>query len=182
MDELLRSTLVKVALPVVAIVVVLGITKWRGISWREDLGFRKPTLTAVLGWVGFWILWILASEVLIRTFGLAQAKPWPDYPPMILALRIAAIGVLGPFAEEIVMRGGVLSRLRRTRLGPLGAVVVVAVAWAALHYQYGPATLALVAADGVVFGLARQYGGSLWLPVAMHTIGNLASIYQSISG
>jgi membrane protease YdiL (CAAX protease family) len=181
MNELLQSTLVKVLAPVVAIVVVLVVTKWRGVSWREDLGLRRPTVTAVAGWLGFWILLIVAEEVLIRVFGLEQPEPWPDYPPLILALRIAAIGALGPFAEEIVMRGAFLHRLRKTRLGPLVAIVVVAVVWAALHFQYGPWLLALIAADGIVFGLARVYGGSLWLPIAMHTIGNLVSIYQSLT-
>ncbi len=134
MDALLQSTLVKVALPVVAIVVVLVVTKLRGISWREDLGLRRPTAAAMAGWLGFWIVLIVVEEGLIRFFGLEQPEPWPDYPPLIVALRVAAIGILGPFAEEIVMRGAFLHRLRKTRLGPFAAIVVVAVVWAALHF------------------------------------------------
>ena len=180
MDELLQSTLLKVAAPVFAIVVVLGISRLRGISWRDDLGLQKPKLGTALGWLGLWIVWMAASEVVIRFFGIEQPRAWPEYPPLIVALRIAAIGVLGPFAEEIVMRGGLLHRLQKTRVGVLGAIVIVAVIWAALHYRYEPGLVALIAADGILLGLARVYGGSLWLPIAMHTLANLISIYQSL--
>jgi membrane protease YdiL (CAAX protease family) len=182
MNELLQSTLLKIAAPVFAIVVVLGISRLRGISWRDDLGLRKPKLSTALGWLGLWIVWMAAGEVVIRFFGMEQPEAWPEYPPLIVALRIAAIGILGPIAEEIVMRGALLHRLRKTRVGALGAIMIVAVVWAALHYRYEPGLVALIAADGIVLGLARVYGRSLWLPILMHVLANLLSIYQSLSG
>jgi membrane protease YdiL (CAAX protease family) len=50
-----------------------------------------------------------------------------------------------------------------------------------MHYAYGPGTLALIAVDGVVLGLARHRSGSLWVPAAMHALGNLISIGQSLT-
>ena len=181
MDPVWRSTLIKVAAPAVGAVVLLAVTRWRGISWSDDLGLRRPEPKRLAAWLGLWLLWVGVGELLIRAFGLAQAQPWPPYPAIIIALRVLAIGVLGPVAEELVMRGALLGRLRRTALGPGGAIAVTAVAWAAMHVSYDLATLALVAADGVVLGLARQWGGSLWIPVAMHGLGNLISIAQSLS-
>ena len=135
----------------------------------------------VIVWVGLWIAWILASELLIRAFGLAQARAWPHYPPILLTVRILMIGIAGPLAEELVMRGMIWHRLQRTAVGPLGAIVIVAVLWAAMHYRYGLGTLPLIAADGVLLGLARYRGGSLWLPIAMHVLANLISIGQSLA-
>ena len=53
------------------------------------------------------------------------------------------------------MRGIVVFQLRR-RLGHAhAAVVIVALLWAAMHYAYGPGTVALIVADGTLFGYAR---------------------------
>ena len=181
MDPILQSTLIKTAMPSLAIIVILTVTKRRGISWGEDLGLRAPTFQSTIGWLVTWIAWIVASEIIIRTFALDQATVWPDYPLMIVVLRVVAIGLLGPFAEELVMRGMLLHVLRRTRIGAIGSIGQIAVLWAGLHYSYGAGTLALVAIDGVMFGLARYQSGSLYLPMAMHALGNSVSIYQSLS-
>jgi membrane protease YdiL (CAAX protease family) len=180
MDGLLYATLTKVAAPALAIAVALTVTRLRRISWRDELGLRAPAARSLLLWLLAWIAWLVVSEVLIRRLGLDQAKPWPAYPPLIVALRILAIGLLGPLAEELVMRGVLLSRLRGTRLGPLGAIAVVAVLWAVMHVQYGAATLAMIFVDGLILGLARERGGSLWIPIAMHVLANLVSIAQSL--
>jgi len=182
MDNLFLSTLMKVLLPSVAVVAVLLGARRRGIAWDEGLGLCKPGAKALLGWLAFWIAWIAVGEVVINTFGLDQAKPWPDYPLQIIVLRILAIGVAGPMAEEFVTRGLFQHLLAKTRLGPYGAIALLAVLWAAAHLQYGAGTVAMIALDGVVLGLARVRGGSLWIPVAMHVAGNCISIAQSLSG
>jgi membrane protease YdiL (CAAX protease family) len=182
MDPLLRATLFKTALPAAAILVVLAVAAKRGISRSDDLGFRRPRPAVLAAWLAIWLVWIAASELLIRQFGLEQATPWPAYPVHIVVVRILAIGILGPCAEEIVMRGIVLFQIRR-RLGNVhAAIVIVALLWAAMHSAYGPGTVALIIADGTLFGYARHRGESLWIPIAMHTVGNLISIGQSLTG
>jgi membrane protease YdiL (CAAX protease family) len=178
-DPLLLSTLVKLAGPVVGIAALLAIVRWKGLSWRDDLGLATPRIAIGMSWLVVWIAWMAASEYVINTFHLDQAKPWPAYPPLIVALRVLAIGLAGPAAEELVMRGGLLGRLRRTRLGPVGAVVLVAAAWAAFHVSYEPSTIALIFLDGLVLGAARITSASVWVPLVMHAMGNLISIWQS---
>jgi hypothetical protein len=39
-----------------------------------------------------------------------------------------------------------------------------------MHYDYGPGTLALVAADGVILGLARYNSGIMGLVGAIRTL------------
>ena len=180
MDPLLRTTVLKLATPAAGVAVLLAVTRLRGVSWCDDVGFRRPAASRALGWLGLWVAWMLASEALIRAFGLDQAAVWPDYAPPILVMRILAIGVLGPILEEMVMRGLLFHFLRRTAVGALGAIVIISLVWTAIHYRYGPGTLALVFADGLLFGLARHQGHSLWLPIGMHMLGNLISIVQSL--
>lgn len=111
MDRELVSTLLKVALPLVAIIAVLASSRARGISPTEDLRLVWPKPSTTLVWIVAWIAWVAIGEVATRAFGLAQAQPWIGYSPLVVVLRVAALGVLGPAAEEIVMRGLVFFRL-----------------------------------------------------------------------
>ena len=176
----LGSTLFKLAIPAAAILIVLLVTRLRGISWGDDLGLRRPKAATLGAWLVAWLGWIVVGEALIRTYGLDQAQPWPDYPPLIIVLRILAIGMDGPLAEEIVMRGIVWHRLHRILGNPHAAIGIVAILWAAMHYRYGPGTILLIVADGVLLGYARYRGGSLWIPILMHMLANLTSIGQSL--
>lgn len=181
MGSLFWSTCLKIAFPGIAIGMILLASKRRGFSWADDLGLKLPPSLTMLLWLGGWVGWIALSEVLIRLVGLEQAKAWPAYPPLIIGMRILAIGIAGPIAEEIVMRGFVLHLLRRTAVGTPGAVAIVAIGWAALHYTYDPGTIALIAVDGAILGIARVSSGSLVIPMVLHAVGNLFSIYQSLT-
>jgi hypothetical protein len=182
MDPVLRSTLLKLLLPAIGLIAVLAGTRRRGMSWRDDLRLVWPSPRVVLLWMAIWIAWVAASELAIPVFGLDQPSRWPPYPILVIVLRIAAIGLLGPALEEILMRGVVFHLLSRTRLGPWGAIAIAAMAWAAMHAQYGWKTLVLIALDGLVLGIARHRSRSTFVPVAMHMLGNLYSITQSLHG
>jgi len=182
MNPLLSATLLKLAIPLATIAAVLVLVRRRGLDWRGELGLVAPRPAPAALWLTAWIGWLALSEWAIVAWGLEQARPWPDYPPLIVALRVAAIGLAGPAAEELVFRGVAIGRLRRTRLGTRGAVVLAAVGWAAVHVQYGPATMLQIAADGLLLGAARVTTGSVYVPIAMHALGNLFSIWQSTHG
>jgi len=183
MDPGLRDTLLlKLGPPLIAIAVVLAVARRRGISSRGDLGLAAPRPTALATWLVLWAAWVAVGEGLTGPLGLELPQPWPDYAPAVFWLRVLAIGVLGPVAEELVMRGLALDRLRRTRLRVTGAVVVCAAAWALFHVKYGGPTIAMIFADGLLLGAARVRSGSLLVPCVMHASGNLFSIWQSTHG
>ena len=181
MDRELTSTLLKLALPTFAIVAVLVASRARGLSLRDDLRLVWPKPTTTLLWIAIWVAWVALGELATRLFDLAQARPWTGYSPLVVILRIAALGVLGPAAEEILMRGLIFFRLSRTRLGPPGAIILGAAGWALMHYQYDAKSMALIFLDGLVLGLARHRAQSTYVPIAMHSLGNLFSIWQSLS-
>ena len=179
-NAVLLSTLSKLALPLLIITIVLVVTRVRGLSWSDDLGLNCPRPAVWAAWLAAWIVWMALGEVAISAFGMESPAPWADFPPLIVVLRIAAIGLAGPVSEELVMRGVLFDRVRRTRLGPIGAIVILSAAWAVMHYRYEPMTIGLIFADGLVLGAARHQSRSVWLPIVMHSIGNLFSIYQSL--
>lgn len=181
MADPLLSTLSKAALPAIGIAAMLFAARRRKVSFSTDLGFARPRPLATLVFFVLWVALIAAEEWLSASVDGARPKPWADHSALIVSLRILAIGVLGPFAEELAFRGFALSWLRRTRLGVWGAIVVCAAAWSALHVQYAPLMLMLIFVDGLVLGAARHLCGSLWVPIVMHIAGNLFSISQSLA-
>ena len=145
-------------------------------AFSDDLGFANPVISATALFLVLWLALIAVEEVLQQS----APKAWKDYPSGIIALRILAIGFLGPIAEELVFRGLLMSVLRRTRIGVYGAVFVTAALWSMVHIQYDLAILALIFVDGIVLGLARHFTRSVYVPIVMHIAGNLFSISQSL--
>lgn len=178
MDHL-AATLFKVLAPAAGIVILLGVSRRKGISWTRDLGLGAPRPGVALAWLILWVGVIVVEERLIDQLGMAQAKPWPAYPPLIVGLRVLALGVLGPTVEELLFRGLLLHLLGRTRLGSWGAVGVCAAGWSAMHLA-DPATSALMFFDGLLFGAARITSRSTWVPIGLHIVGNLFSVSQSL--
>ena len=178
MNDYLLPTLAKVLIPAVGIGLMALVVAKKKLSFSEDIGFRLP---AAAGAVGFFVLWLvlIAAE---ESLAPSVPKPWREYPMGIVVLRILAIGILGPIAEEFAFRGILMSALRRTAIGAYGAILVTAALWAAIHTQYELPVLALLFLDGIVLGLARHVTRSIYVPIAMHITGNLFSIWQSLQG
>lgn len=176
----LQSTLLKLALPAGIVALVLVVAKKRGIRWGEDLRLTWPQPSHLILWMALWVGWVALGELAIRVFDMPQPAPWKAYGPLVLVLRVVAIGVLGPASEELLMRGLLFFRLSRTRLGPTGAIVICAAAWAAMHFGYDWKTITMILLDGIVLGIGRQHTCSVTTPILLHASGNLFSIWQSL--
>lgn len=179
---MLSTNLLKLLLPLVAIAVMLLVARKRGVSRQTDLGLIWPRPIWAVIWLGAWIILIAVEELISPWIGMPAAKPWAAFPWYLMVVRIAAIGIVGPIAEELAFRGMLLQALRKTRLQTWLAVAIVAAVWSTIHLQYEPLILAMIFIDGLVLGAARVQTRSLWVPIAMHIVGNLFSIYQSVSG
>jgi len=180
MSNLLVETLSKALLPGIAIVAVLLVAKRRKLSLRDDIGLRAPRLWFAVVFLLAWLGLIALEEYVTSGMSGTEIKVWPSYPPLILVLRILAIGFLGPVVEELVFRGLLMRVLSNTRVGMAGAILITAALWSAIHVQYAPILLAIIFVDGITLGLARHFAKSLYVPIAMHVLGNLLSIYQSL--
>jgi membrane protease YdiL (CAAX protease family) len=181
MPSLLLTTLAKAALPAAAIAGMLFAAKRKKLSLADDLGFKPPAMgIAALCLLG-WICLITVEEYFTGSIADVQAKRWPDYSAAITALRILAIGIIGPIAEELAFRGLLMAWLRRIRVGAVWAILIAAALWSIIHLQYAPVVLLIIFIDGIALGVARHVSGSLYVPIVMHISGNLFSIYQSLA-
>lgn len=180
MSDLVVATLSKALLPGIAIAIMLLVAKRRKLSLSDDLGLRAPDLKIAVVFLLVWLCLIALEEFITAGMPGTEIKAWPSYPPLILVLRILAIGFLGPIAEELAFRGFLMRLLSRTPVGVAGAILVTAAVWSIIHLQYAPVLLAIIFVDGMVLGAARHFTKSLYVPIAMHVTGNLFSIYQSL--
>ena len=162
---------------IVAVVVV--VVTLRELSWTTDVGLTLPNLDLSLAWLGVWPVWMALSERLFERLGVPQPERWSgDEGRRLLALRFVGMVLLAPFAEELMFRGLLYSRFDASPIGLVGAVLVPALAFAALHFQYGWRECLWIFLDGALLGLARWHSDALVYPMLMHAAGNAHAYYQ----
>lgn len=167
----------KVLIPLVAIAMVFLVARFRGLSLHEDLGLRGSSLTATFFWVGLAAVWMLASNALVNWRGPWDFTPWRETPMLANTLRVLAVGILGPIAEELIFRGLLYGRLAGTRLGAVGSIVVLALAWALIHTSYSATVIAVIFVEGLLLGAARWRTGSVLAPILMHIVWNFYAVW-----
>ena len=168
-----RGTLLQILLPLVALGVVVLVLRARGFSPRRELALYAPAARPLRWWVGAFIALAVVEEVAGRALGVPPVVPWGSrYEPLERVVRAGGMIAVAPVVEELLFRGLMFTRLSTTRLRPVGAVIVIAVLFAALHVQYGWLDLAFVLVDGLFFGAARAATGTVVVPLVCHMLGN----------
>jgi len=173
----LERTLVKVAVPLLVTAMVLVVARRRWLSWREELGLAWPGAKQAGLWLAIYVVWMLGSNAIWGWRGPWDFATWAQTPLGVAMLRVLAVGVLGPIAEELVFRGGLYARLIGTRVGVTGAVVLLAAGWAVVHTSYSGGVVALIFVDGLLLGAARYYSRSVVAPILMHVAWNLYAVW-----
>jgi uncharacterized protein len=178
-----RTTLLHLVGSITIISIVFAVLRVRRISARDFLGLRRPPPRSLAVWVGLFVLLMTTEELMTRSLGVPEPERWNGrYSGGVLAVRLIAMILLAPFAEELVFRGVLFGRIRQTRLGTAGAILVPAVVFALLHVQYSALEMSFIALDGLFFGLARYQSGSLMVPILLHALGNAYAAYQRVLG
>ncbi len=90
-----------------------------------------------------------------------------------------AICVVAPVYEELVFRGFTLAGLQKSRMGPIGAVVLVSLLWSSLHVQYELYFMAQVFLLGLVIGAVRIKSGSVLPSIGVHMLINTIAMTET---
>jgi membrane protease YdiL (CAAX protease family) len=181
--EALKTLGIPLGLVTVGMVGARIATRRGGLSLRDDIGVAWPRPMIALVWLALWAGWIAFTELVLNPLiGASPVPRWSDHPPPALPARVLGIVLLAPIGEELVFRGLLYARLRRTRLGVPGAILLPGVLFAVLHVQYTAPDIALIALDGILLGLARYGSRSLLVPLVMHASGNIFAVVQRFMG
>lgn len=154
----------------------------KNISVKNYIGFKEPLKRE-------WVQWLLIlAAFLFLSDGVSLLLHEPIVPPfMVDAYKTAsslpalffAIVVVAPIFEEIFFRGFLFQGIRYSRLGPIGAIGITSLLWAAIHLQYGIYGIATVFALGLLFGLARLKTDSIHLLMVMHSFVGLVATMET---
>lgn len=164
----------------VATLVVFLWSRWAELSPRWLRTRQWMTLSwAVVAALGVIIpaLWLQEQmpelpNLIEEQFGMILTTPW----------GYVAVGLLAPFAEEVVFRGAVLRQLLTTRLTPLAAVSVSALLFALAHLN--PAQMPHAFLVGLLLGWMYWRTGSILPGMAYHWANNsvaylIAAVYPN---
>jgi membrane protease YdiL (CAAX protease family) len=174
----LKQTLLLFASTLLGPVIFLIFCRVKKLSPRRDLDLVWPAPRVVAGWVLAFALLVALEELLWSLVGSEAPTPMRG-PFLLVALRFLAMVLLAPLSEELLFRGMFFYQVSR-RLGPMRALVLAGALFALLHLQYGPLGMGVIFVDGLFFGLARYRARSLWLPILLHSLGNLYAAIERL--
>lgn len=170
----------------------IALTLGRGRSMAE-LGFRRPHRWAT---VPLWALVIFVVYVVAQGLAPLLIAPVFDLPQpdmsrydFIRGNLPAAItmALVLPFTaaipEEIVYRGFLIGRLDQLfgsgRGGAIVTVLVQALIFGSVHFQWGLGGIVVTAIMGAVWGFAYlACGRNLWIVIIAHSAAHIALILQ----
>lgn len=158
-----------------------------GRRFSDYLALRAPTPRHAAIGLAATLALVALSDMVEYVFGLPSgAKAMGDgiaAAPSFAMLSLAAISLIvtTPIGEEIVFRGFIYPGLAASPLRPVGAVVVSAILFTAMHVQYGMVGLAEVLVMGLLFGTMRALSGSTLLTIGMHAIVNSVAFVEAVS-
>lgn len=157
---------------------LVSVFLWKRGRIVEFLGLGLPKWRPTMVFLGAFLLLGLAIE------GLAHLSPAfrTDFMQQVLATStstlqlVLGVGIMAPLFEEFLLRGLLQGSLRHLVDEHL-AVAITAGVFALMHMQYSPAIMLLILPTGVLLGYARSRSGSIWVPVALHILNNLATVF-----
>ena len=167
--------------PCSALIVLLAWLRHKQYPLRKYLGLAKPRLWRLLGWTAASVALVAAGDVVSYLMGqpvvpqfMVDVYKTSYFPPLLFFTLI----VVGPAFEELLVRGFMLEGIRRSRAGPVVALLVTSVLWAACHTQYSWHGIVAILVYGLLLGLARMKTNCLWTCFAMHAATNLLATVQ----
>jgi membrane protease YdiL (CAAX protease family) len=138
-----------------------------GLRWRPDRrdAAYGALLAAVIGVPGLGLYLVArAAGANLTVLPTVLNDTWWRLPVLVLAAAANA------WAEELLMIGYLLTRLRQLRYGRYAALVISAVLRGGYHLYQGFGGFAGNLAMGLIFGWTWQRTGRLWPLVIAHTV------------
>jgi len=168
---------IQVSVPVL-VIVGLSKTDWKSIG-IVPFGWVRDPLCGVVVWMVSLVVWIVFLQwatMLVPAFERSWAESsapferpstWPGYGLLVVG------SLANGFAEELVMRGYLLSRLESLLESTWRALLITSSLFAAYHIYQGTAAAVGVLGLGLIYGVAFCILRRLW-PVALaHAIADV---------
>ena len=174
--DLIASTALWSGLVGTALILCTGyLWKRRGIV--HLLGLRPAPARQFMLWTAVFLLLAAVLELLMRAMPSFQT----DFMERVLAsntdrvLLALGVGLMAPIFEEFLLRGLLLGSIRHIT-DAHSAIALTAGVFTIMHLQYDWTVMLLILPLGIALGYARVRSGSIWVPVLLHVINNMATV------
>ncbi len=153
--------------------VIFFAAKFPSQSAMETLAIKKVPLNIA----GRWVLYFVGYWLLSTMFLYFMKMPDGAFLQSLrgtkhLGLAITIV-VIAPIIEELIFRGYLYKAWRYTRLGFIGALVLISALFAAIHAgQYQWPILLVLFCFALLIGAAREKTGSVLMPMLLHGLNN----------
>lgn len=151
----------------------------------EKVGIKTYLMPVVLAFSFSFVWTLLTMDVkFANSIMIAQSETFysAQIPYLGMVLKILALLVSAPIAEEFICRGIMITKLKQSYSDWI-AVAVSAVIFGLMHLMAGGATLAVGAGlMGLVFGVIYVKTKSLWPAVVAHAFANLPDFILPVFG
>jgi|GEM_PF-3569187 len=171
-----------IATGIILTIVYFLIIRRRHLDWRK-FGFLPVKFWTTLGWVtlGFivtFIIWMAVTPIFIfflPQIDLTESQEIFQSGMSITAqvLMIVYAVIVGPFVEEVVFRGVVLTSTSN-RFGLVMGVIISTGIWSILHFQANIIIFTMI--FGVVLSYMYFRTQSLWTCYLTHVLKNLIAV------
>lgn len=159
------------------LLIVGSVYLWKRGGLVDFLGLRLASVRQFILWTAAFLLLAVVLEVLMRMVPSFQT----DFMERVLGsstdrvLLAIGVGLMAPLFEEFLLRGLLLGSIRHIT-DAHSAVALSAGVFTLMHLQYSWTVMLLILPLGVVLGYARVKSGSIWVPVLLHVINNMATV------
>jgi len=162
--------------------IIAAIKFKRGSNIRHYLALNSVSMRELKYWALVAAAFVVCSDSL--TYFLDKPLV-PEFMSSVYSsaeskwLLWVAIVVAAPLFEELFFRGFIISGLSSSFVGPIGAILISSISWAAIHLQYDMYGIATIFALGLILGAARLKTGSVVLTIVLHSCVNLIATIQA---
>ena len=146
----------------------------RLLMWR-DIGLGIIGMVVAFGgsvlilWLSQYIMpWVNLEQV--QDLGISPLNSGTE-----LAIAFMTLVVVGPFVEEVIFRGYLYGKLRRSGIRMWLVALIVSALFAVAHGQWNVALDVFVLS--LIMCFMREKTGSIWVGVIMHMLKNGIAFY-----
>ncbi len=185
-DPLARQGVVWVANVLMLVVVWVGL-RLRGQSWAHfGLSFRpagrrtvlRAIVQSLIVFVAAAAAFAVGAVVMANIVGMPEPADMSGYDflrgnlPLFL-LCLFGVYIVSSFGEEVIYRAFLINRIAELGSGGKAAwrlaVVLSAIAFGLVHYEWGPAGIVQTGLTGLALGIAYLVvGRNLWVNILAH--------------
>lgn len=158
-------------------IIISSVRSRQNLNSKDYLGFKKFTKKELINWTFLLVLFIVVeSFVTYLVNPPGQMEILAAYRERFIPLVYLSVIVVAPVYEEVLFRAFMIQGIRNSRLGSAGAIVVTALLFALMHYQYNTYYKFWVFGTGIFLGIAKIQTNSTYLSITLHSLMNLYAV------